>query len=48
MLSNLHLYPVNGAAHRVGKHDTAWNYEAILAEAPANFFRVNQNIKSAL
>ena len=34
MLSNLHLYPVNGAAHRVGKHDTAWNYEAILAEAP--------------
>ena len=26
MLSTIHLYPVNGAAHRVGKHDTAWSY----------------------
>jgi hypothetical protein len=26
MLSSIHLYPVNGAAHRVGKHDTAWSY----------------------
>jgi hypothetical protein len=22
----MHLYPINGAAHRVGKNDTAWNY----------------------
>ena len=26
MQSTMHLYPVNGAAHRVGKHDTAWSY----------------------
>jgi len=25
-LSTMHLYPVNGAAHRVGKNDTAWSY----------------------
>lgn len=25
-LSTMHLYPVNGAAHRVGKDDTAWSY----------------------
>ena len=24
--STMHLYPINGAASRVGKHDTAWNY----------------------
>jgi FAD/FMN-containing dehydrogenase len=24
--STMHLYPINGAAHRVGKHDTAWSY----------------------
>jgi hypothetical protein len=24
--STMHIYPVNGAAHRVGKKDTAWNY----------------------
>ena len=22
----MHLYPINGAAHRVGKTDTAWSY----------------------
>ena len=22
----MHLYPINGAAHRVGKNDTAWSY----------------------
>ena len=22
----MHLYPVNGAAHRVGRNDTAWSY----------------------
>ena len=33
MQSTMHLYPVNGAAQRVGKHDTAWSYrEAIWAE----------------
>jgi hypothetical protein len=25
-LSTMHLYPVNGAAHRVGKNETAWSY----------------------
>jgi FAD/FMN-containing dehydrogenase len=24
--STMHLYPVNGAAHRVGKNDTAWSF----------------------
>lgn len=26
MQSTMHLYPINGAASRVGKNDTAWNY----------------------
>lgn len=26
MHSTMHLYPINGAAGRVGKHETAWNY----------------------
>jgi FAD/FMN-containing dehydrogenase len=26
MHSTMHLYPVNGAAHRVGPNDTAWSY----------------------
>jgi FAD/FMN-containing dehydrogenase len=26
MQSTMHLYPINGAAHRVGKGDTAWGY----------------------
>jgi FAD/FMN-containing dehydrogenase len=26
MHSTMHLYPINGAASRVGKHETAWNY----------------------
>jgi hypothetical protein len=26
MHSTMHLYPVNGAVHRVGKQDTAFNY----------------------
>ena len=25
-LSSMHMYPVNGAASRIGKNDTAWNY----------------------
>lgn len=25
-LSTMHLYPINGAAHRTGAQDTAWNY----------------------
>jgi FAD/FMN-containing dehydrogenase len=25
-LSTMHMYPVNGAASRIGKNDTAWNY----------------------
>jgi len=26
MHSTMHLYPINGAASRIGKQDTAWNY----------------------
>ena len=26
MLSTMHMYPINGAASRVGKDDTAWSY----------------------
>jgi FAD/FMN-containing dehydrogenase len=26
MHSTMHLYPINGAASRMGKHETAWNY----------------------
>ncbi len=26
MLSTMHIYPINGAAGRIGKRDTAWNY----------------------
>ena len=26
MLSGVHIYPVNGAAHRPGRNDTAWSY----------------------
>src|SRR5436309_1583659 len=33
LLSTMHLYPVNGAAHRVGAGDTAWSYrDAIWSE----------------
>jgi FAD/FMN-containing dehydrogenase len=33
MLSAMHLYPIDGAAHRVGKDETAWSYrEARWAE----------------
>ena len=33
MLSTMHLYPVNGAAQRVGKNDTAYSYrEALFSE----------------
>ena len=33
MLSTMHLYPVNGAAQRVGQNDTAYSFrEALFAE----------------
>ena len=33
MLSSMHLYPVNGAARRVGKSDTPWAYrDALLSQ----------------
>jgi len=46
--SLMHLYPVNGAAHRVSKHDTPWSYrDATWAEVicgvdpdPANKDRI--------
>jgi FAD/FMN-containing dehydrogenase len=28
MLSTMHLYPIDGAASRVGKSDTPWSYRA--------------------
>ena len=48
MHSTTHLYPVNGAAHRVGKNETAWSYrEATWAQVmvgvdpdPANKDRI--------
>lgn len=47
-LSMIHIYPVNGAAHRIGKNETAWSYrEANWAEViggvdpdPANNQRI--------
>lgn len=32
--STMHIYPINGAVHRIGKHDTAWEYRN------ANFLQV--------
>jgi FAD/FMN-containing dehydrogenase len=32
--STMHLYPINGAAHRIGRRDTAWSYR------DANFVQV--------
>jgi FAD/FMN-containing dehydrogenase len=48
--STMHLYPINGAAHRVGKNETAWSYrEANFAQVivgvdpdPANNTRMFQ------
>jgi FAD/FMN-containing dehydrogenase len=50
MLSTMHLYPVNGAAQRVGKSDTAYNFrEALFAEVivgvdpdPANAGKITE------
>jgi FAD/FMN-containing dehydrogenase len=48
--STMHLYPISGAAHRVGKNDTAWsyreaNYSMVIAGVdpdPANADRLIQ------
>jgi UDP-N-acetylenolpyruvoylglucosamine reductase len=50
MLSTMHLYPVNGAAQRVGRHDTAYSFrEALFAEVivgvdpdPANAGKITE------
>ncbi len=50
MHSTTHLYPINGAAHRVGKNDTPWSYrDATWAEVivgvdpdPANTKRITE------
>ena len=50
MLSTMHLYPVNGAAQRIGKHDTAYSFrEALFAEVivgvdpdPANAGKITE------
>jgi len=54
MLSTMHLYPVNGAAQRVGKNDTAYSFrEALLAEVivgvdpdPANAEKISSWCKN--
>lgn len=54
MLSTMHLYPVNGAAQRVGKNDTAYSFrEALFAEVivgvdpdPANAAKITDWCKS--
>jgi len=54
MLSTMHLYPVNGAARRVGKNDTAYSFrEALFAEVivgvdpdPANAAKITNWCKS--
>jgi len=40
ILSAMHLYPINGAAHRLGRNDTAWNYR------DANFAQVTVGVDS--
>ena len=50
MLSSMHLYPIDGAAHRVGRNDTAFSYrDAVWAEVivgvdpdPANAERITR------
>ena len=50
MMSTMHLYPINGAVHRVGEADTAWAYRKSLFSAtyvgidpdPANNERMRQ------
>ena len=54
MLSTMHLYAVNGAAQRVGKNDTAYNFrEALFAEVivgvdpdPANAGKITEWCKN--
>src|SRR5436853_7919084 len=54
MHSTMHLYPINGAAGRVGKNETAWNYrDATWAQVmvgvdpdPANNEKTNSWTKS--
>ncbi len=54
MLSTMHIYPVNGAAQRVGKNDTAYSFrEALFAEVivgvdpdPANNEKITAWCKS--
>jgi FAD/FMN-containing dehydrogenase len=54
MLSTMHLYPVNGAAQRVGKNDTAYSFrEVLFAEVivgvdpdPANAEKITNWCKS--
>jgi len=54
MLSTMHLYPVNGAAQRVGKNDTAYSFrEALFAEVivgvdpdPANATKITNWCKA--
>lgn len=54
MHSTMHLYPISGAAHRVGKHETPWSYrDAAWAEVilgvdpdPANTKRITEWTKT--
>jgi len=50
LLSTMHLYPINGAVHRVGEAETAWAYRKSLFSAvyvgldpdPANNERIRE------
>lgn len=49
--STMHLYPVDGAAHRVASDEIAWGHRdaqwsmVIAGVDPDNFFHVSQNIE---
>lgn len=53
MLSTMHLYPINGAVHRVGEADTAWGYRKAMFSVsfngadpdPANYERLRQWVR---
>jgi len=40
MISTMHLYPINGAVHKVGRHETAWSYR------DANFIQLINAVDS--
>jgi hypothetical protein len=53
LMSTMHLYPINGAVHRVGEPDTAWAYRKAMFSVsfngidpdPANYERMRQWVR---